>query len=173
DRVKAYSGACKLIHVKDFRIAPLPVEVYERREETSHQEVMAVFTGLAQFAEVGQGNMNWPALLPAAEKAGAEYFLIEQDDTYGRDPYDSIRHSGSWRSRWVPAPARRRGCIPRAGPGCSRWCWPMSPTRCSTSRSAARALPVKQPVTPCCSPKRPNQPCGNGPRWTGCCIRWT
>src|SRR5699024_1679282 len=72
---------------------PLPVEVYERREEMSHQEFMAVFTGLAQFAEVGQGNMNWPALLPAAEKAGAEYFLIEQDDTYGRDPYDSIRQS--------------------------------------------------------------------------------
>ncbi|HLR28206.1 MAG TPA: sugar phosphate isomerase/epimerase [Ruania sp.] len=93
DMLEAYSGACKLIHVKDFRIAPLPMEVYERREEMSHQEFMAVFTGLAQFAEVGQGNMNWPALLPAAEKAGAEYFLIEQDDTYGRDPYDSIRQS--------------------------------------------------------------------------------
>lgn len=47
----------------------------------------------AQFAEVGQGNMNWPALLPAAEKASAEYFLIEQDDTYGRDPIDCIRES--------------------------------------------------------------------------------
>ena len=34
-----------------------------------------------------------PALLPAAEKAGAEYFLIEQDDTYGRDPIDCIRES--------------------------------------------------------------------------------
>src|SRR5699024_11826045 len=81
DMLEAYSGACKLIHVKDFRIAPLPMEVYERREEMSHQEFMAVFTGLAQFAEVGQGNMNWPALLPAAEKAGAEYFLIDRKST--------------------------------------------------------------------------------------------
>ena len=50
------------------------------------KEFYSAFLSLGQFAEVGQGNMNWPELLPAAEKAGAEYFLIEQDDTYGRDP---------------------------------------------------------------------------------------
>ena len=95
DMLEAYSGACKLIHVKDFRIAPLDAEVYRKFEagEMEMKEFYGHFTGLAQFAEVGQGNMNWPALLPAAEKAGAEYFLIEQDDTYGRDPIDCIRES--------------------------------------------------------------------------------
>lgn len=95
DMLKAYSGACKLIHVKDFRIAPLPAETVERFEaqDMDMKEFYGVFLSLAQFAEVGQGNMNWPELLPAAEEAGAEYFLIEQDDTYGRDPIDCIRES--------------------------------------------------------------------------------
>ncbi|MGP5672978.1 sugar phosphate isomerase/epimerase family protein [Brachybacterium alimentarium] len=95
DMLKSYSGACKLIHVKDFRIAPLPAETVERFEaqDMDMKEFYGVFLSLAQFAEVGQGNMNWPELLPAAEEAGAEYFLIEQDDTYGRDPIDCIRES--------------------------------------------------------------------------------
>lgn len=95
DMLEAYAGACKLIHVKDFRIAPLPEATYKKFEakEIDMKEFYGAFLGLAQFAEVGQGNMNWPALLPAAEKAGAEYFLIEQDDTYGRDPIDCIRDS--------------------------------------------------------------------------------
>ncbi|MCG7309890.1 sugar phosphate isomerase/epimerase [Brachybacterium sp. ACRRE] len=95
DMLEAYSGACKLIHVKDFRIAPLSKELYEQfsTDKISMKEFQEHFLNLAQFAEVGQGNMNWPDLLPAAEKAGAEYFLIEQDDTYGRDPIDAIRDS--------------------------------------------------------------------------------
>ncbi|WP_422115233.1 sugar phosphate isomerase/epimerase family protein [Brachybacterium sp. UNK5269] len=95
EMLEAYSGACKLIHVKDFRVAPLSAEIYGKFEagEIDMKEFYGHFLALGQFAEVGQGNMNWPALLPAAEKAGAEYFLIEQDDTYGRDPIDCIRDS--------------------------------------------------------------------------------
>jgi hypothetical protein len=37
--------------------------------------------------------MNWPKLMPASEEAGAEYFFIEQDMTYGRDPFDCIKDS--------------------------------------------------------------------------------
>ena len=40
--------------------------------------------------------MNWPELLPAANAAGAEYFFIEQDDTYGRDPFDCIADSRAY-----------------------------------------------------------------------------
>ena len=40
--------------------------------------------------------MNWPELLPAAIDAGAEYFFIEQDDTYGRDPFDCIADSRAY-----------------------------------------------------------------------------
>lgn len=95
DMLEAYAGVCKLIHVKDFRVAPMPADAVEKLQakELDMKDFYGIFLSLAQFAEVGQGNMNWPALLPAAQKAGAEYFLIEQDDTYGRDPIDSIRES--------------------------------------------------------------------------------
>ncbi|HET8795730.1 MAG TPA: TIM barrel protein [Arthrobacter sp.] len=95
DMLAAYEGACKLIHVKDFRVVPLSADIYQKFEsgEIDMKEFYGHFLSLTQFAEVGQGSMNWPELLPAAEKAGAEYFLIEQDDTYGRDPYDCIRES--------------------------------------------------------------------------------
>ena len=95
DMLEAYAGVCKLIHVKDFRVAPMPADAVEKLQakELDMKDFYGIFLSLAQFAEVGQGNMNWPALLPAAEKAGAEYFLIEQDDTYGRDPIDCIRES--------------------------------------------------------------------------------
>jgi len=32
------------------------------------------------FAPLGQGNLNFPAIVQAMRKAGTEYFLVEQDD---------------------------------------------------------------------------------------------
>lgn len=93
DMLAAYTGVCKVIHVKDFRVVPLPPESLELLGAGKREEFMAVFTNIAQFAEVGSGNMNWLAILPAAEAAGAEFFFIEQDDTYGRDPFDSVAQS--------------------------------------------------------------------------------
>lgn len=96
DMLKAYSGVCKLIHVKDFRVVPLPQEAVDRMTSGDMAGGFQAFLNIAQFAEVGQGNMNWPDLLPAAEAAGAEFFFIEQDDTYGRDPFDCIADSRSY-----------------------------------------------------------------------------
>lgn len=93
DMLAAYSGVCKLLHVKDFRVVPLPQQVIDDFAAGRGAEGFAGFMNIAQFAEVGQGNMNWPALLPAAIDAGAEYFFIEQDDTYGRDPFESLAMS--------------------------------------------------------------------------------
>ena len=93
DMLEQYTGACKIIHVKDFRVVPLPPSAMELLEKGDMGAFMAAFTNIAQFAEVGSGNMNWPKLLPAALDAGAEYFFVEQDDTYGRDPYDCLTDS--------------------------------------------------------------------------------
>lgn len=93
DMLKAYSGVCKIIHVKDFRVVPLPVEAMELMKQGKHEEFGRAFANIVQFAEVGQGNMNWPELLPAAEAAGAEWLFIEQDETYGRDPFECVKES--------------------------------------------------------------------------------
>lgn len=43
--------------------------------------------------EIGQGNLNWPEILKAAEEVQAEWYLVEQDNTYGRDPFESVKIS--------------------------------------------------------------------------------
>ncbi|WP_129658821.1 sugar phosphate isomerase/epimerase family protein [Rothia uropygialis] len=96
DMLKEYSGVCKLIHVKDYRVVPLPAEnmaLLDDKTPEAHAEFMRRFALLPQFAEVGAGNMNWPELLPAALDAGAEHFFVEQDELYGRDPFDCLADS--------------------------------------------------------------------------------
>jgi sugar phosphate isomerase/epimerase len=93
DMLAAYSGVCRTIHVKDFRVVPLPPSAMGLIAEGKMAEFYSAFTSIVQFAEVGSGNMNWPAILPAANAAGTEFFFIEQDETYGRDPFDCVADS--------------------------------------------------------------------------------
>ncbi|BAU96894.1 sugar phosphate isomerase/epimerase [Corynebacterium suranareeae] len=93
DMLKEYAGVCKLIHVKDFRVTELPQEAMDLFTAGDFIKGYEKFVNIVEFAEVGQGNMNWPKLLPAAQAAGAEYYFIEQDMTYGRDPFDCIKDS--------------------------------------------------------------------------------
>jgi sugar phosphate isomerase/epimerase len=44
------------------------------------------------FTEIGNGNLNWPAIISAAEAAGCEWFIVEQDSCPG-DPLVSLRQS--------------------------------------------------------------------------------
>ena len=46
-----------------------------------------------RMAEIGEGNLNWPELLEAANAGGAKFAFIEQDRTYGRDPFDCLATS--------------------------------------------------------------------------------
>ncbi len=44
------------------------------------------------FAPVGEGNLDWDAIVPAAARAGTTVWIVEQD-RFLRDPYDSLRSS--------------------------------------------------------------------------------
>ena len=48
---------------------------------------------MVQFAEVGEGTLPVAACIEAGLAGGSEYFLVEQDDTYGRDPFESLKIS--------------------------------------------------------------------------------
>ncbi|HSI86972.1 MAG: sugar phosphate isomerase/epimerase family protein [Candidatus Methylacidiphilales bacterium] len=65
-------GRLPLLHAKDF--------------------AFPVGADRGKFAEVGYGNLDWKAIVPAAEAAGMEWFIIEQDSCPG-DPFDSIKLS--------------------------------------------------------------------------------
>ncbi|KIH70809.1 sugar phosphate isomerase/epimerase family protein [Salinicoccus roseus] len=88
--IKEYKGRISLLHLKDYRVGALETEPedFEDMAKFFHK-----FTNIIEFAEVGEGNLDMPAIIEAGLESGAEYFLIEQDDTYGRDPFDSLEIS--------------------------------------------------------------------------------
>lgn len=73
--LKKLEGRVQCIHLKD-------IELYigEKGREL-------------RYAPVGSGNMNFEGILAAADAAGTQYGLIEQDDCYGRDPFECLAES--------------------------------------------------------------------------------
>jgi sugar phosphate isomerase/epimerase len=63
-----------------------------RRIPCVHLKDMVV-TGTTEskpvMAEVGEGNLNWPAIRAACKSSGVEWYIIEQD-TCQRDPFESV-----------------------------------------------------------------------------------
>ncbi len=68
---KRLAGRLPIIHLKDYRINA---------------------QATPEFCEVGQGNLDIPAIIAEAELAGCQWFTVEQDTCPG-DPFDSIRAS--------------------------------------------------------------------------------
>ena len=66
--LKATAGRIPIIHFKD----------------------MAFRDGQAVFAEIGEGNLDWPSIIAASQSGGCEYAFIEQDDCYDRTPLESL-----------------------------------------------------------------------------------
>ncbi|HEY3438441.1 MAG TPA: sugar phosphate isomerase/epimerase [Actinotalea sp.] len=85
-----YAGRVRLVHLKDYRIGALPDSALGLLAAGDFPGFMTAFTGVVQFAEVGEGTLDWPAIIDQAVASGAEFLLVEQDDTYGRDPFESL-----------------------------------------------------------------------------------
>ena len=45
-----------------------------------------------RMAPIGEGNMDWPAIIAACEQAGVDWYAVEQDQCY-RDPFDCLKSS--------------------------------------------------------------------------------
>jgi sugar phosphate isomerase/epimerase len=65
------AGRLPLLHLKDYTVKP---------------------NGTPDFAAIGAGNLNWKAIIAAAEKSGCEWFIVEQDSTPG-SPFDAVKQS--------------------------------------------------------------------------------
>ena len=79
-------GRVDYLHVKDLTLV--------RDEGESHPRPF--------FAPVGEGNLDWHAILPAARDAGTTVWIVEQD-AFLRDPYDSLRSSHDFMSTALDA----------------------------------------------------------------------
>lgn len=93
--IKKYAGRIRLLHLKDYRIGALkePEGGIDMTDKASIMKFMQSFTNNIEFAEVGEGTMPIKACIEAGLAGGSEYFLVEQDDTYGRDPFESLKIS--------------------------------------------------------------------------------
>jgi sugar phosphate isomerase/epimerase len=65
--IKKYSGRIPLLHIKDMRTN-------------------------GDFAEIGAGTFDWPAIFAAAEATGVKHYIVEQDTCPG-DSMDSVKLS--------------------------------------------------------------------------------
>lgn len=64
----------------------------KNRMPVVHLKDMVIVDRQQVMAEVGEGNLNWPAILDACREAGVEWYAVEQD-ICRRDPFESLRIS--------------------------------------------------------------------------------
>ncbi|MED3562077.1 sugar phosphate isomerase/epimerase [Bacillus xiapuensis] len=88
--IKRFAGRVSLIHLKDYRIGRMDVNEEDFKDMS---KFMQKFTNIIEFAELGQGNLDIKGIIEAGVESGVQYFLIEQDDTYGRDPFETLKDS--------------------------------------------------------------------------------
>ena len=91
--LKDYAGLVDLVHLKDYRIGQLPPNAYEFQQAGDFQAFRTAFEGVVQFAEVGEGNLDFQSIIDQSLSSGAKYLLVEQDNQYGRDPFDCLATS--------------------------------------------------------------------------------
>jgi len=63
-----------------------------QRMPVVHLKDMLILSGQQVMAEVGEGNLNWPAILQACREAEVEWYAVEQDECQ-RDPFESLKIS--------------------------------------------------------------------------------
>jgi sugar phosphate isomerase/epimerase len=68
------------------------IKKMNQRMPTVHLKDMVILNGQQTMAEVGEGNLNWPAILQACREAGVEWYAVEQDECQ-RDPFESLQIS--------------------------------------------------------------------------------
>lgn len=91
--LEKYAGRTAMVHLKDYRIGELPEASFGMLDSGDIMGFMTEFKNVVQFAEVGEGNLDFAAIIPAALAAGAEYLLVEQDELYGRTVWEALQTS--------------------------------------------------------------------------------
>jgi len=76
--INRMSGRVPLVHLKDSAAA----------DDRSDR-------GIPRDLPVGSGILDWPALLPAAEAAGARWYIVEQDNPNPENPMADV--ASAWR----------------------------------------------------------------------------
>lgn len=82
--VRKYAGRIKVLHLKDFVCKKLgggPVYALIDEDGNEIKNASKEDNGF-KFTPVGSGIQDWNEILTAADEAGVEYVIVEQDDSY-------------------------------------------------------------------------------------------
>ena len=93
--IRKYSGRIEVLHLKDFVCEKLgggPVYALIDEDGNEMDKGNKEDNGFKQVP-VGSGIQDWPSILAAAEDAGVEYVIVEQDTSVDRDPMDAAKMS--------------------------------------------------------------------------------
>ncbi|MFE5307318.1 sugar phosphate isomerase/epimerase family protein [Isoptericola sp. NPDC056605] len=91
--LRRYAGRVAMVHLKDYRIGHLSPAVYEAIDAGDQGPWQEELRQIVQFAEVGEGNLDFPSIVETSLDVGAEYLLVEQDEFYGRTALECLRTS--------------------------------------------------------------------------------
>lgn len=78
DYILKCKGRLPVVHFKDYKIIGGASYI---------EEVVKA------FGEVGEGNLNWPEIIAAVRQTEARSCIVEQDNCYGKDPFDCLKTS--------------------------------------------------------------------------------
>lgn len=91
--IDKYAGRTAMVHLKDYRIGTLAPAAFELLQQGDIAGFMTEFKNVVQFAEVGEGNLDFPSIIEHAQAGGAKYLLVEQDELYGRTVWQALQTS--------------------------------------------------------------------------------
>lgn len=83
-----FTGRVSILFLKDYKIGLLDTSIKWKLGEEHN-----MFGSIEQFAEVGEGVLDFPAIIQAGLETNVRYFLLEQDETYGKSAFDSLKIS--------------------------------------------------------------------------------
>jgi len=89
--VRKYAGRCPIVHLKDFFMEGKVENKYELigidEKKKAREE------GHFEFRPVGHGMQDMPSIVKAAAESGAEWVIVEQDQSVGRAPLEAVEMS--------------------------------------------------------------------------------
>ncbi|WP_297689755.1 sugar phosphate isomerase/epimerase [uncultured Anaerococcus sp.] len=93
--LKKYAGKVELVHLKDYEVMPLTMEDVDLLR-TDMEAFRLAFDNRVRFAPLGQGSLPLKECADQAIASGCRYLLVEQDSSYGRDPFNELKISYDW-----------------------------------------------------------------------------
>ncbi|WP_342566121.1 sugar phosphate isomerase/epimerase [Paenibacillus sp. FSL R7-0345] len=116
ERFDGVTGMDVLINESDAEVLGFELDLYwvqagggspvnwvrkvEGRMQVVHLKDMAIVERKPTFAEIGEGNMNYPDIIEACRETGVEWYVVEQD-VCRRDPFESLAISLNYLKKLV------------------------------------------------------------------------